>query len=896
MPPGDSDFELRVLRGGLEIIRNGEHLDPPSERLHTAALIALLLRPQQRGNPTHIANVSYDDPPFNFEKRISETLSILRNKPYDLPIARRTYELTIPPSAIDYLAFTSEAARHLELLARSPGAADGPLSAKAVVDEIAETLGMWQQDPDVTFAGVVKQRGLFAAGQRLHKELVSAFVTALLANGELQQAQRALVVHGASYLNDPQFLALADQLDRTSLDQTRGRAGTSPSATVRHNLPSAADITLLGRSDTLQRAHAVLRPYPHSQYPLITIDGVGGVGKTALALSIAHEYVELANPDADEQASLPSKRERFDAIVWASAKRETLGDSGIQTQQQVLRNLRDIYIATALTLGREEVLALNEADQDALIRMLLSSQRVLLVLDNLETVDDPRVLEFLRGLPAPTKAIITTRHRIDGAVSVRLEGLDEQDAMRLADLAATARNITIDHPEQQQLAQASSGIPLAIIWSVAQVAAGRDLKTTILRLRSAKGDYARFCFDESLAWLSRDHRGQYALRTLLSLSLFPDGASRDAIGWVAGLDAMPEERDQALNILGDLSLSTLRDDRHHLLSLTREYALAELARDLLLKDSATDRLLSWYLQLTARGAGGGADLDASIPRLLERDHGNIIGTIQIAYDMERMGLYIRLLRNMEFFWLESGRWYEFERYLGTARLIAPEPHDRIHFTVRLVWLSVLRHDLATGEELVAEARRLLAVFPNDYETMRLDDFEGQLALEGEEYDRAEDLLKSSLAQAATLGDRRGQFACNKYLGELCCATERPLDAKLYLGKADQFVGQPGEDQWLRGRAHSSQLRGRIAEAEHSWDDATLAYRESLKYLEFHGDVRLRTKVRSGLARALAAQKQREEALALTSENLKVFQALGMWRDAAQATEILSMLEGTDNAS
>ncbi len=51
------------------------------------------------------------------------------------------------------------------------------------------------------------------------------------------------------------------------------------------------------------------------------------------------------------------------------------------------------------------------------MRRALSQQRTLLIVDNLETVDDERVLTFIREVPEPTKVIVTTRHRLDVAYS-----------------------------------------------------------------------------------------------------------------------------------------------------------------------------------------------------------------------------------------------------------------------------------------------------------------------------------------------------------------------------------------------------------------------------------------------------------------------------------------------
>jgi len=94
-----------------------------------------------------------------------------------------------------------------------------------------------------------------------------------------------------------------------------------------HHLPSP-NYEFVGRKEELEEVLRILRPYPHSQYPLVTIDGIGGVGKTALALAVAYRYVrEFENLD---------EAERFKTVVWTSAKKSNLTPTGIVTRQQSL--------------------------------------------------------------------------------------------------------------------------------------------------------------------------------------------------------------------------------------------------------------------------------------------------------------------------------------------------------------------------------------------------------------------------------------------------------------------------------------------------------------------------------------------------------------------------------
>ena len=72
-------------------------------------------------------------------------------------------------------------------------------------------------------------------------------------------------------------------------------------------------------------------------------------------------------------------------------------------RKQALRTLDDIYTTISVTLQREDITRARPERQAELVRNALTQQRTLLIVDNLETVDDEVVMEFLRELPAPTK-------------------------------------------------------------------------------------------------------------------------------------------------------------------------------------------------------------------------------------------------------------------------------------------------------------------------------------------------------------------------------------------------------------------------------------------------------------------------------------------------------------
>jgi len=342
---------------------------------------------------------------------------------------------------------------------------------------------------------------------------------------------------------------------------------------VYHNLPQPDYGTFIGRERELAQIQQLLSP--GSRHFLVTIDGIGGIGKSALALEVAHRYLR----DHDR---LPVQ-ERFEAIIWTSAKTSVLTADGIAPRQQIMRTLDDIYTAIAVVLEREDITRARPEEQDERVTQALARQRTLLIVDNLETVDDERVNAFLRELPAPTKALVTTRHRIDVAYPVRLAGMPREDGLALIAQECAEKGVTLTEAEAKRLYDRTGGVPLAIVWSIAQMGYGYGVEAVLHRLGEPTGDIARFCFEGTVELI----RGGSAHKLLMALALFVPDANREALGCVADLPEL--DRDEGLVELERLSLVNKNKGRFAFLPLTKSFALDELDKSRDFKDAAFRR-------------------------------------------------------------------------------------------------------------------------------------------------------------------------------------------------------------------------------------------------------------------------------------------------------------------
>lgn len=389
---------------------------------------------------------------------------------------------------------------------------------------------------------------------QLQQMYTLAFQKASVERAAKIAAETAALSHGLGALRDSIDL-LAAPAERAALPPPAERLHPW------HNLPQRSYARFVGRQDELAHLTRLLLPHPRSRHFLMTIDGIGGVGKSTLAIELAYRF-------RDHYADLPPD-ERFAAIVWVSAKRTLLSASGIHQRQQTFRTLDDLYREIASVFELPAILQATPAERRTLAEHALAAQRTLLIIDNLETADDEELLAFLRELPDPTKAIVTTRHRIDIAYAIRLTGMPESDALALMAVESARKSIELPHAAAHDLYRRTGGIPLAIVWSLGLMSLGHSVESVLRRLGSGHSDIARFCFAESAERI----RGRDAERLLLALALFEHHVGRAMLGEVAGLAEDVIGRDDGLAELIQLSLANQKGDRFFLLPLTHAFAL-----------------------------------------------------------------------------------------------------------------------------------------------------------------------------------------------------------------------------------------------------------------------------------------------------------------------------------
>ncbi|WP_238846254.1 ATP-binding protein [Nostoc edaphicum] len=241
----------------------------------------------------------------------------------------------------------------------------------------------------------------------------------------LNRARRALQIieeekasYGIRVPVDLQIELEEKQKEVTSLEARLSQLQGKRSENLPDNLPRYNDV-FVGRKQEIARCLEALSPEERGWG--VTIDGIGGMGKTALALEVAHL--------AREQAL-------FDAYLFVSAKTTRLSTEGVREETLALSSLDSFCREFSKRLGQTDIVKMNDAtERRRALLDALRGRRTLLIWDNLETLNSEErdmIAEFLRKLPTPNKAIITSRRRTgESAVTIRLDRLLEAEALEL---------------------------------------------------------------------------------------------------------------------------------------------------------------------------------------------------------------------------------------------------------------------------------------------------------------------------------------------------------------------------------------------------------------------------------------------------------------------------------
>jgi DNA-binding SARP family transcriptional activator/tetratricopeptide (TPR) repeat protein len=614
--------------------------------------------------------------------------------------------------------------------------------------------------------------------------------------------------------------------------------GTGP-----RELPPAVPV-FVGRRAERQRLVEVLHRFlPGSgRARILVLHGRGGVGKSALAVQVAHE-VASAYPEGQVYLDLCGTTPGITPRTAFEALRHALRSLGIPAAE----------------------IPIHEGEAAARLRSLTGDRRILFVLDNAR---DAAVVRQLIPSGNGCAVIVTSRVNLatlDPDLDLDIGGLDHTSAVQL--LARLGRRADDHSGAYDRIVAGCESLPLALRIAGARLATQVGLTVAELADRlsdqrsrldelDAEGLAVRSSIQVSLDALreSTDPADQLAAWLLPRLVLVPvPSFTADHAAAVAGHDN-PASVASALATLVELQmLRRLPGERWGMHDLVRLFAIETGERDVdpVERDATVDRLLGWYRAVASRVHlvllpgrhlfGGPFEPPPNVPP----------PALDTAEDATA--------------WLEA----EVDNILTVAK------SDRhlfaLHATRALNWLlgkrSAVTHEMALAS-LAVEATQEHSTALQRSDALR---YRGQAYLHAERVADAEHDLTVALELAEGEDDR---FRTMGLLSDLARIADLRGDRASALERLSQCLGVARTEGWVTQEALTLLNMSTVHIGLHQWDEAAQALHTSLAIRRRSGDNAGRAIVLPALGYVSIELGRLDEALSLFDEAVEVCTLVG----------------------
>jgi DNA-binding SARP family transcriptional activator/tetratricopeptide (TPR) repeat protein len=308
-------------------------------------------------------------------------------------------------------------------------------------------------------AAVTALRGLVA--QQPHREQAHALLmSSLAADGrrvealDVYRTLRATLVQELGIEPSTEIRTLQTQILNSDAGRravadgrsvTEGERATVPSSPAPRTRSLPRDVgNFTGRRDQVAQILAVLgepasRSVDGSSTPVIVIDGMGGVGKSSLALHTAHR-VGTEFPDGQLYVDLHGHTPGLEPLPAADALASLLRSLGVPPQ----------------------IIPQDLDERAAFYRDRLAGTRTLILLDD---AADSIQLRPLLPDAAGCFVLVTSRRRLSGlndAHALTLDVLSQAESIALLQRVAGPGRISPDHPDLPMLVELCGYLPLTL--------------------------------------------------------------------------------------------------------------------------------------------------------------------------------------------------------------------------------------------------------------------------------------------------------------------------------------------------------------------------------------------------------------------------------------------------
>lgn len=646
-----------------------------------------------------------------------------------------------------------------------------------------------------------------------------------------------------------------------------------------------------GRKEEISQALRALSPEDRGWG--LVIDGIGGIGKTALAIEVACICKEM---------------NLFDAFVFVTAKRERLEPTGIKQQTLAVTTLNSILNEISRVIGQPGITKLGMSkDKQRALRVELRGRRTLIILDNLETLtsaEQNTIGDFLRNLPQESKAIVTSRRSTaEGSATIRLEKLKWEEGRELITDQITRHPTelrTLAHAGEtkwKQLYDEAGGSPLALLWTIGLIRArGLSFQKALALLRdgSAESNLNEFIYGEAQKTLDANEQA-----TLGALSLFSGPATFEALAATANLErhALDSvlERLRAFSLVDVLDGDSL-EERYTLHPLTRRFARAELTEDWELENLMEIRFARYWVDYARRYGGHGKGSYKKYHRL-EAEWTNLEAEADWLWkkagadavnDKDAAQMLIDLVGALSHFLWFKGLWDERLRLNAQAYQAA----CALNAWPRAGWcaydVALIHYNRAESDEAQLWADRCAEAWTrggNKGEQASAMRMRGLISRQRTDYAEAERLCKEALSIWKDLGQDDDVTIVLNNLGSIARHQKDYELAEKYYLQALALAEKIGRNE---RRAYISENLGKLALDQKNWPQACKWFEDVLTLGNDIGRIDLMALGNEGLAYVYEAEGKAVQALSLAQAALTTYEKL-RHRNLAEVRDLLKRL-------
>lgn len=611
-----------------------------------------------------------------------------------------------------------------------------------------------------------------------------------------------------------------DKLEAYNYEEaTEIKTSTQKKASTLHNLPHQTHVEFFGREEEIELICGLLAPYPHSRVSIIEITGVGGAGKSTLALEIAHRYVRSIFRMPEDG--------KFHAVIWISAKNEILSTDGVLRNSTYSKSLDDVLSVIATTLGYPGLVPNSIKDKYLVVRDLLASSRCLIIVDNYDTIDDPEIFRFISELPSPSKGIITSRKIIQIGKLIELRPLQEGDANKLISEQCDLHGLFLSGLEKDKLFEVTNGLPLAIIWCISQLSLGIRLNTLLQNATRPSSDLLKYIFQSGLVRL----QNTVGHEALLALALFEGGSNLGVWQSITGYRDNEYEFELAVAEIIKLSFVMPVDEVYKMLPITTEYLNYELNQNPILKSKLQNNFVTYYLNLLSQSEISRSKTPRELSLLGDQVR-DIINATSYAFQNKDFQSVFKFVDALTAILWPLGYWNDWLMVLDYGILASRSLNNRekeAWYMKDKSWVHIERGELDEAYKL---AKSAIALLNTKQYTETLVSCIRILGLVAQKRGKKEESMKYFLTAIKMLEEQNnGQQLASTLsnTAEMLLELEGPTDKALsYIERSKQLL-EPVGDSWRLARTYC--LLGDWHSKHNDFSRAKQCYQKALSFNE-----------------------------------------------------------------